>query len=160
MEELKDRFKAIREFLGFSQKDFSKRINVGYSTLAMLETGQRTIKDIHISQVCNEFNVNENWLRTGIGEMFIENEQTILSDLSKEYHLDQLDVKIVQGYLALNQEQRQAIKQFVVALAKEIGEEASPSPDLSKEDREEIDAEVESYRAQLLREMTSEKKLG
>lgn len=64
------RLKQLRSVLGFNQRDFSERINVGASTLAMFETGQRELKDIHIAAICREFNVNENWLRTGEGEMF------------------------------------------------------------------------------------------
>ena len=56
---LNERIRKIRNSIGLNQKDFSKKINVGTYTLAMFETGQRALKDIHISQICNTFNVNE-----------------------------------------------------------------------------------------------------
>ncbi len=71
-DKMNERIKLLRESLGLSQKAFSEKILVGSSTLAMWELGTRTIKDIHISKICSEFNVDENWLRTGNGEMFVQ----------------------------------------------------------------------------------------
>lgn len=75
--------KKIREHFGLSQRDFAKKINIGASTLALFETGDRIPKDIHIKRICDEFNVNESWLRTGEGgdenmfkKDFLEDEYT------------------------------------------------------------------------------------
>ena len=65
------RLKQIREYTGLSQKEFSERIHIGSSTLAMLETGDRKIKDLHISLICTEFNIDEHWFRTGEGDMLV-----------------------------------------------------------------------------------------
>lgn len=66
---LKERLKQIREYTGLSQKEFSERIHIGASTLAMLETGDRKIKDLHVSLICTAFNIDEHWFRTGEGDM-------------------------------------------------------------------------------------------
>lgn len=68
---MNERLKKIREYTGLSQKEFSERIHIGASTLAMLETGDRKIKDIHVSQICSEFGIDEKWFRTGNGEMLV-----------------------------------------------------------------------------------------
>ena len=34
-----------------------------------------TITEQNIKTICSQFNVNENWLRTGSGKMFLENEK-------------------------------------------------------------------------------------
>ena len=62
-----ERIYKIRKHFGMNQRDFAKRIDIGQSTLAMFETGDRTPKDIHINRIVSEFNVNEVWLRTGEG---------------------------------------------------------------------------------------------
>lgn len=72
MSTINERLKQIREYTGLSQKEFSERIHIGSSTLAMLETGDRKIKDLHISLICTEFNINEHWFRTGEGEMLVQ----------------------------------------------------------------------------------------
>lgn len=75
---MEERLKKIREYFSLNQREFAKRIDVGTSTLALFETGSRKIKDIHIKRICTEFGVNEIWLRTGEGEMFIAPEEDTL----------------------------------------------------------------------------------
>lgn len=65
------RIKKIRETLGYNQRDFSQSIKIGQSTLAMLENGKREVNDRHIMLICTVYNINENWLRDGNGDMFI-----------------------------------------------------------------------------------------
>ena len=64
---MNERIQSLRKELGLSQRDFAKKIDIGASTLAMFETGDRKPKDIHIKRICTEFGVNEVWLRTGEG---------------------------------------------------------------------------------------------
>lgn len=40
------------------------------NTITNYETGLRTPTDAVLKSICREFNVNEDWLRTGEGEMF------------------------------------------------------------------------------------------
>ncbi|MCC0644923.1 helix-turn-helix domain-containing protein [Clostridioides sp. ZZV14-6150] len=120
---MNERLKQIRSHFGMSQAEFSKHILVGSSTLAMWEIGTRTPKDIHISKICSEFGIREEWFRNGIGEMFIENDNTIISELSNKYSLDSLDVKILESYLKLSGEQRKAIKKYVYSLVDTILED-------------------------------------
>lgn len=69
---MNERLKQIREYTGLSQKEFSERIHIGASTLAMLETGDRKIKDLHISLICAAFDIDEHWFRTGEGCMLAQ----------------------------------------------------------------------------------------
>ena len=64
---MNERLQKIRKQLGLSQREFAKKIDIGASTLAMFETGDRKPKDIHINRICSEFGINEVWLRTGEG---------------------------------------------------------------------------------------------
>lgn len=64
---MNERIRKIRKHFGLSQRDFARKVDVGQSTLAMFETGDRQPKDIHINRICSEFGVNEVWLRTGEG---------------------------------------------------------------------------------------------
>lgn len=65
------RIKELRGVLELSQIEFSKRLGLSQSSLAMIEVGKRTFSDKHIKLICSEFHVNEEWLRTGKGEMFL-----------------------------------------------------------------------------------------
>lgn len=137
---INERIKELRAFSGLNQRDFSAKAKIGHSTLAMFETGQRVPKDIHISQICQAFNVNEEWLRNGTGEMFRQDEKTILSQLATEYNLDDLDRRIIESYLKMGEPQRKAIKDYIKTLSDTL---ASAS---------EIDMEVEDYRRELEQE--------
>ena len=67
-----ERIKELRKVLGFTQQEFSDRIGVKRNTVAQYEMGRNPPNDTVITLICREFNVNEDWLRTGDGEMFIE----------------------------------------------------------------------------------------
>lgn len=69
---LKDRIKKIRKELDLTQQKFADRIGIKQNTVAQYEIGRNIPIDSVISLICREFNVNENWLRTGEGDMFIE----------------------------------------------------------------------------------------
>ena len=47
-------------------------MGVGKTAISNIEKGNRNLTDQMAISICREFNVNENWLRTGEGEMFIE----------------------------------------------------------------------------------------
>lgn len=63
------RIRAIRDEQKLSQEKFGKTIGVSRDTIANIEAGRIEIKEIYITSICREFNVNEDWLRTGEGEM-------------------------------------------------------------------------------------------
>ena len=69
---MKDRIKKIRKELDLTQQKFADRIGVKRNTVGQWECGINPLTDQTISSICREFNVNENWLRTGKGEMFIK----------------------------------------------------------------------------------------
>ena len=69
---MQNQIKELRSHVGLNQTDFGARIGVRQSTVAGWETGQRIPPDSAIVSICREFHVDEHWLRTGEGEMFIQ----------------------------------------------------------------------------------------
>ena len=69
---MKERLKTLRNEVGLSQEAFANRIGLKGSAISLLESGQRNFTDQVVCSICREFNVNEDWLRTGSGEMFQE----------------------------------------------------------------------------------------
>lgn len=67
-----ERIKELRRALGLTQKEFGERIGVKPNTIGTYEIGRNEPIDAVISLICREFDVNEHWLRTGEGEMFIQ----------------------------------------------------------------------------------------
>ena len=69
---MKERLRQLRKALDITQQEFADKIGVKRNSYANYETGRNTPIDAIILSICREFNVNEEWLRTGEGEMFEE----------------------------------------------------------------------------------------
>lgn len=69
---MNERLRRLRKNLDMTQQDFGARISVKGNTVAQWESGRNEPSDSSISLICREFNVSEDWLRTGSGEMFVE----------------------------------------------------------------------------------------
>lgn len=67
---MKERIKALRRELELTQKEFGDSIQVKQSTIATYENGRNEPVDSVIKLICIVHGVNEEWLRTGEGEMF------------------------------------------------------------------------------------------
>lgn len=67
---MKDRIKAIRKHYNLTQTEFGDRIGVKGNTITNYENDLRNPSDAIIVSICREFNVNEDWLRSGTGDMF------------------------------------------------------------------------------------------
>lgn len=69
---MNERLKRLRRELNITQQEFADRIGIKRSTMATYESGRNEPIDAVISLICREFDVNEDWLKTGDGEMFEE----------------------------------------------------------------------------------------
>ena len=69
---MNERLKKLRKTLDLTQQKFADRLGVKRNTVGQWECGINAITDQVIFSICREFGVNENWLRTGEGEMFEE----------------------------------------------------------------------------------------
>lgn len=69
---MNERLKKLRKSLDLTQQKFADIVGVKQNTVAQYEMGRNEPIDSVISLICREFNVNEEWLRTGNGEMFIQ----------------------------------------------------------------------------------------
>ena len=66
---MKNRIKQIRKESGLTQVEFGEKIGVKGNTVTNYETGLRNPTDAVLLSICREFNISEEWLRTGNGEM-------------------------------------------------------------------------------------------
>lgn len=70
---MNERLKIIRLKLKLTQEDMGTKIGVTNATISRLEKGVNNFTERVITSICREFNVNEEWIRHGTGEMFIQN---------------------------------------------------------------------------------------
>lgn len=67
-----ERIKQLRQALGITQQEFADRLRIKRGAVANYEIGRNEPIDAVIAMICREYNVNDRWLRTGEGEMFME----------------------------------------------------------------------------------------
>lgn len=69
---MKEQLKKLRKHLDMTQQAFADKIGMKQNTIAQYEMGRTIPSDAIVFSICREFGVNEEWLRTGEGEMFEE----------------------------------------------------------------------------------------
>lgn len=70
MDTINERIKYIRKDLKMSQKDFGEKIGLKPNSLSDIETEKNSLTEQILKAVCREFNVSEQWLRKGKGEIY------------------------------------------------------------------------------------------
>jgi transcriptional regulator with XRE-family HTH domain len=71
-EKMYKRLKKIRKELDMTQQEFADGIGIARGNISAYEVGKNAPSDAVISLICTKYNVNENWLRTGEGDMFVK----------------------------------------------------------------------------------------
>lgn len=66
-----ERLKAVRKFYKLTLEKFGDKVGVTSSSISDIEKGRRELTKQMCISVCREYDVNETWLRTGEGDMFV-----------------------------------------------------------------------------------------
>ena len=138
---MNSRLKDIRKALRLTQKEFAARLGITDSGISRLEKGQNQLTDQLIRAICREYKVNYEYLKNGIGEMFVEVPQTVVDELCEQYDLDDFDRIMLQEYLKMDEASRNVLKTYIRKICGQISE--------VDDTQSKIDAEVESYRQEL-----------
>lgn len=107
-----DRLKQLRKELDLTQEAFASRIGSVQNTITGYESGRRNPSAPVISLICREFNVNEEWLRNGTGEMFLPDANVEFDAMVKRYNLSYADQILIERYMNLNASARESIIDF------------------------------------------------
>ncbi|QUO31454.1 helix-turn-helix domain-containing protein [Coprococcus sp. AF21-14LB] len=116
------RIKEIRQNAGMTQREFADRIGVSRNTIAAYETDARVPIDAIIVSICREFNVNEDWLRTGLGNMYAEVNPDIqlskaLGSLLRE-EAGSFKKQLILSLLELNQKEWDTLEKLITSVTK------------------------------------------
>jgi transcriptional regulator with XRE-family HTH domain len=165
---MNERIKILRQVLEINQNDLGLKIGVARSHISSIENGARVLTDRTIKDICREFNVNEDWLRYGTGEMFIETDTVSLDEYVQMKNADPLEIEIFKTYLDLPVDVRTAITEHFkkkvfskgvsdlseISASKEalhVAESTSEyvTSELSESQKQSINSELELYRLAL-----------
>lgn len=151
MKNVRSRVKELREYLNLSQESFGSSIGLSKSGISNIESGLRNVTEKHILLIKGAFNVNEEWLRTGEGSMFVEPDTFSLDEYAKQRDLSELEVEIIKSIMEIPADIRTGlISHFKVAFNKHT--KGAPVEDFSKC----IEEELEKYRLELEAERKGE----
>lgn len=131
-----ERIRKLRRILDLTQEKFAERIGIKRNTVATYESGRNEPVDSVVALICREFHVNEEWLRNGTGEMFAQDSEDEMQALTEKYSLSAADRILIEKFVSLKADTRNAILEFmtdVVASIQESEEDFSNVPLTSKE---------------------------
>lgn len=89
METINDRVRLVRKDKGLTQQSFGDKIGMKGNSISDIEKGKNSVTEVVIRGICREFNVDEDWLRTGEGDMYIPDDMQYylhIGRLMKETH--------------------------------------------------------------------------
>ncbi len=110
---MNDRIKQIRKTNNLSQEKFGEKLGVTKSAISRMEMGTYATTDTMIKLICSNFNVNDEWLRKGNGEMFIEPDTFSLDKYVKQRGMTEEELDIIKGVFEIPADfRRQALEHF------------------------------------------------
>lgn len=81
-----ERVNAVRRSKKMTMEQFGEQIGVQKSAISKIEKDKVNLSEQTIKSICREFNVNEDWLRTGAGgpeNMFIPEDMWYLNTVGR-----------------------------------------------------------------------------
>lgn len=69
---MNERIKLLRKELNLSQELFADRLGLTKNYISLVENGNRNLSEQSQKILCSLYNVNEEWLKSGTGEMFCQ----------------------------------------------------------------------------------------
>ena len=118
MKDMVDRVIKIREESGDSQEKFASRLGLSRNFINQFENRKKNISDRTISDICKEFNISEEWLRYGTGEMKRPVEHKLPSYVSEIVTGDDDFIKdLIEVYMELDQTSKNALKEIAKRMA-------------------------------------------
>lgn len=110
------RVRELRKELQLTLEKFGKPLGVGKTAISKIENGERGLTDQMILAICREYNVDENWLRTGEGEMFKKlNRQQELAQLTATLFKEEEDSfksRLIMALAQLNEKEWELLEEI------------------------------------------------
>jgi transcriptional regulator with XRE-family HTH domain len=121
---MNERLKEIRKSNpnGKTQETFANYLEISKENISSYESGRRNPSDAFIKLVCEKCNVNEDWLRTGNGEMFMpetkdEQISKMLADVMKSED-GNFKKKLISALAQLDKDGWDKLEDFVDMISK------------------------------------------
>lgn len=117
-----ERIKELRKSLGLTLEKFSEPLGVGKTAISNIENDNRNMSEQMVKSICREYNVNEEWLRNGTGEMFIQlTRNQIITDFAGDIikEEDTFKKRLIEALAKLNENEWAVLEKLAQELTKE-----------------------------------------
>ena len=116
-----DRVRELRKTLGLTLEKFGDPLGVKKAAISNIENGSRNLTDQMIASICREYGANEEWLRSGTGEMFVpmnrdEQISKFAGELLKED--DSFKKRLIEALSKLDENEWELLEKIAKKLAK------------------------------------------
>ncbi|MCI8339550.1 MAG: helix-turn-helix transcriptional regulator [Lachnospiraceae bacterium] len=142
-----NRIKTLRKELNMTQQEFADKIGSKRNTIAKYETDVNVPSTAVISLICREFNVNENWLRNGNGDIFIEKSHDAqieeFIDCVLKTESSNFKRRLISALSRMDEKGWDALEKLLLSIQSETEYTQKPIDEMT------IDERVEDYRYQL-----------
>ena len=163
MNEQNERVKLLRGELGLTMEKFGDAVGVKKAAISKLEKGENNVTNQMILSICNTAweggrRVSEQWLREGVGEMFLAEPLDEFAKLAQSYQLAPgLDV-VLRQLVQLPVEYQGAVVDFIRRCAAELeavgGIQADQAAEAAADPaQDEAEETAEEFRERLHREL-------
>lgn len=120
---MNERIKQLRKSLGMTLEQFGHCFGVQKSAISKIERGENNLTDQMFKSICREFDVNEEWLRNGTGEMFVEKtrDEQIASFIGSIQSIgdDSFKKRLISMLSEMSESEWELLEKMVIRLAKE-----------------------------------------
>lgn len=142
---MKDRIRKLRKALDLTQREFADRIGMKSNTIATYEMGRAFPSDPAINNICKEFNVSEEWLRNGTGEMFVPAPTSELDALAANYpNMIHETYVLIEKLLSMSKKDQEVIAGFMRQVVYGYGDVTPGTHALPRSsERENLHAELD-----------------
>ena len=119
-----ERIEILRKDLSMSRRVFGERLGVSESVIVNIEYDRLKRPDQKESLyklICKEFNVNEEWLRTGNGEMFVPlTRNQLITDFATDLIMEDNTFKkrLVEALAKLDENEWEVLEKLAESLIK------------------------------------------
>ena len=103
--ECNERVKSLRKALRLTTTQFGDALGLTNSSISAIELGRRNLTEKHIKLICAAYpQVNENWLRDGLGDMFIpiSAQKDEIDELCEKFGLGGMVASMLRSYMSLD----------------------------------------------------------
>lgn len=124
---MNERIKALRKELKLTQQEFADKLKISRGNIGAYEVGKNAPSDAVVSLICKTFNVSEEWLRSGDGDMFLplpleDEEAAYVSELLEDVDNEMYKIikEIMHTYSELTPKSKEVLRDFSAKLLENI----------------------------------------